>query len=127
MPPDAPARLDRMPVARPALGRPARLRRRRPAAARCCARALPHGGARAADGAVTVSAEKGYLKETGNLLFHFSLLALLIGVAFGSWYGWHADRLLVAGADTASATRCSSTTSTAWVPGSTAATWRRSA
>ena len=31
-----------------------------------------------------VSAEKGYLKETGNLLFHFSLLAVLIGVGLGS-------------------------------------------
>jgi cytochrome c biogenesis protein len=47
----------------------------------------------------TVCAEKGYLKETGNLLFHFALLGLLLGVAFGSWYGWHANRLLVAGPD----------------------------
>jgi cytochrome c biogenesis protein len=51
------------------------------------------------DGGVTVSAEKGYLKETGNLLFHFALLALLIGVAYGSWFGWHGGRLLVTGAD----------------------------
>lgn len=48
-----------------------------------------------------VSAEKGYLKETGNLLFHLSLVALLIGVALGSWYGWHGNRLLVAGKDKA--------------------------
>ena len=33
-----------------------------------------------ADGGWTVSAEKGFLKETGNLLFHFALLAVLIGV-----------------------------------------------
>ncbi|WP_433128397.1 cytochrome c biogenesis protein ResB [Micromonospora sp. CA-240977] len=46
-----------------------------------------------------VSAEKGYLKETGNLLFHMSLIAVLIGVALGSWYGWSGNRLLVAGAD----------------------------
>src|SRR5919107_1904864 len=52
------------------------------------------------DGGVwTVSAEKGYLKETGNLLFHVALLAVLIGVGFGSWYGWHGNRLLVQGAD----------------------------
>ncbi len=50
-----------------------------------------------ADGSVTVSAEKGYVKETGNLVFHFALLALLVGVAWGSWYGWHANRLVVAG------------------------------
>jgi cytochrome c biogenesis protein len=48
---------------------------------------------------VTVSAEKGYVKETGNLVFHFALLALLIGVATGSWYGWHANRLVVAGTE----------------------------
>jgi cytochrome c biogenesis protein len=48
-----------------------------------------------------VSAEKGYLKETGNLLFHVSLIAMLVGVALGSWYGWHGNRLLVQGADTA--------------------------
>jgi cytochrome c biogenesis protein len=51
------------------------------------------------DGGWTVSAEKGHLKETGNLLFHFALLAVLIGVGFGHWYGWHANRILVAGAD----------------------------
>jgi cytochrome c biogenesis protein len=48
----------------------------------------------------TVSAEKGYLKETGNLLFHGALVGVLVGVALGSWYGWHANRLLVAGPDT---------------------------
>jgi cytochrome c biogenesis protein len=48
-----------------------------------------------------VSAEKGYLKESGNLLFHFALLGLLIGVAAGALYGWHGNRLLVAGADQA--------------------------
>ncbi|WP_432994912.1 cytochrome c biogenesis protein ResB [Dactylosporangium sp. CA-233914] len=46
-----------------------------------------------------VSAEKGYLKETGNLVFHFALLSLLIGVAYGSWFGWHGNRLLVEGDD----------------------------
>lgn len=51
------------------------------------------------DGSFTVSAEKGYLKETGNLLFHLALLTVLIGVGFGHWYGWHGNRILVAGAD----------------------------
>ncbi|WBB56069.1 cytochrome c biogenesis protein ResB [Verrucosispora sp. WMMD573] len=46
-----------------------------------------------------VSAEKGYLKETGNLIFHTSMVLVLVGVALGSWYGWHGNRLLVAGAD----------------------------
>ncbi|MGW0432518.1 cytochrome c biogenesis protein ResB [Micromonospora sp. NPDC003197] len=47
----------------------------------------------------TVSAEKGHLKETGNLLFHLSLVVVLVGVGYGSWYGWHGNRLLVAGPD----------------------------
>jgi cytochrome c biogenesis protein len=50
-------------------------------------------------GGWTISAEKGHLKETGNLLFHFALLAVLIGVGFGHWYGWHGNRILVSGAD----------------------------
>ena len=45
----------------------------------------------------TVSAEKGHLKETGNLLFHFSLLAVLIGMAAGGLFGWHGNRILVQG------------------------------
>jgi cytochrome c biogenesis protein len=47
------------------------------------------------DGTVEVSAEKGYLKETGNLLFHFSLLLVLVGMGLGSQWSWHANRLLV--------------------------------
>ncbi|MGH3656835.1 MAG: cytochrome c biogenesis protein ResB [Micromonosporaceae bacterium] len=50
---------------------------------------------------VTVSAEKGFLRETGNLLFHFSLLAILIGVAWGAAFGWYGNRLLVQGEDQA--------------------------
>ncbi|HEY8452577.1 MAG TPA: cytochrome c biogenesis protein ResB [Natronosporangium sp.] len=52
-----------------------------------------------ADGTVTVSAEKGYLKETGNLLMHTAMVAVLVGVALGAWYGWHGNRLVVAGPD----------------------------
>ena len=37
---------------------------------------------RSEDGAI--SAEKGYLRETGNLLFHLSLILILIGVSVGS-------------------------------------------
>jgi cytochrome c biogenesis protein len=52
------------------------------------------------DGTVTVSAEKGYLKETGNLLMHAAMVVILLGVALGSWYGWHGNRLVVTGPDT---------------------------
>jgi len=35
----------------------------------------------------SLSAEKGYLRETGNLLFHLSLILILVGVSFGSLFG----------------------------------------
>ncbi|NUT36859.1 MAG: cytochrome c biogenesis protein ResB [Hamadaea sp.] len=53
------------------------------------------------DGTVTVAAERGYLKETGNLVFHTALIGVLVGVALGSMQGWHANRLLVQGPEQA--------------------------
>ncbi len=44
-----------------------------------------------------IAAEKGYLKETGNLVFHLALLALLIGVAIGGMFGYKGTRLVVEG------------------------------
>jgi cytochrome c biogenesis protein len=44
-----------------------------------------------------ISAEKGYLREAGNLLFHLALLALLAAVSMGGLFGYKANRLLVAG------------------------------
>jgi cytochrome c biogenesis protein len=44
-----------------------------------------------------VSAEKGYLKETGNLLFHLSLLALLLGLAGGKLWGYEGSILVTEG------------------------------
>jgi cytochrome c biogenesis protein len=40
------------------------------------------------DGVKTVAAEKGYLRETGNLVFHVSLLVLLLGIALTGLYGF---------------------------------------
>lgn len=48
------------------------------------------------DGAVEVSAEKGYLREFGNLVFHFALLALLVAMAIGKLWGYEGTRTLVA-------------------------------
>jgi cytochrome c biogenesis protein len=45
-----------------------------------------------------LSAEKGYLKETGNLLFHLSLIALLLGLAGGKLWG-HEGSILVTEGD----------------------------
>ncbi|MEU4286969.1 cytochrome c biogenesis protein ResB [Kribbella sp. NPDC026596] len=47
------------------------------------------------DGAV--GAERGYLREAGNLLFHFSLILALIGVAWGSLFGYRGTVLVVVG------------------------------
>jgi cytochrome c biogenesis protein len=44
-----------------------------------------------------VSAEKGYLREVGNLLFHVALLALLFSVGLGGIFGYKANRLLIVG------------------------------
>lgn len=44
-----------------------------------------------------VAAEKGYLRETGNLIFHLGLLALLIAVAAGELFGYHGRVLVVEG------------------------------
>jgi cytochrome c biogenesis protein len=44
-----------------------------------------------------VAAEKGYLREVGNLLFHIALLGVLVSIGLGGLYGYKADRLLVAG------------------------------
>ena len=44
-----------------------------------------------------VSAERGYLRETGNLVFHLSLLLLLAGVALGSVLGFRGSVLVVEG------------------------------
>ena len=44
-----------------------------------------------------VSAEKGYLREVGNLLFHIALLALLFSVGVGGIFGYKANRLLIVG------------------------------
>jgi cytochrome c biogenesis protein len=48
------------------------------------------------DGVVEVSAEKGYLREFGNLVFHFALLALLVAIAAGKLWGYEGTRILVA-------------------------------
>jgi cytochrome c biogenesis protein len=50
-----------------------------------------------ADGSLACSAEKGYLRETGNLVFHLSLLVLLAGVALGGLFGYKGTVLVQQG------------------------------
>jgi cytochrome c biogenesis protein len=45
----------------------------------------------------TISAEKGYLREAGNLLFHLSLVGLLIGVAAGKLFGYEGQVIVMSG------------------------------
>src|SRR4051812_25278243 len=90
-PPGTPRRLERLPAhTRVSVDTPvddvldalaATLRRRRYRVAR-------HDGA-------SVSAERGYLSETGNLVFHLALLALLVAVAVGSMVGYSGQVLVV--------------------------------
>ncbi|OBJ76616.1 cytochrome c biogenesis protein ResB [Mycobacterium colombiense] len=54
-------------------------------------------GAEPADAEVAeVSAEKGYLREFGNILFHFSLLGLLVAVAVGKLFGYEGNVIVIA-------------------------------
>lgn len=50
----------------------------------------------AASGVVEVSAEKGYLREFGNIVFHFSLLGLLVAVAVGKLFGYEGNVIVIA-------------------------------
>ncbi len=48
------------------------------------------------DSGVSVSAEKGYLREAGNLVFHFSLIGLLVTVAIGKLVGYEGSVIVIA-------------------------------
>jgi cytochrome c biogenesis protein len=93
-PPVAPANLTRLPVhaayeteasaddvlatARTVLGRRHRLRR-------------------GSDGDDWVAAERGYLREAGNLVFHLSVLVVLAGFAMGGLFGYQGGVIIVEG------------------------------
>ncbi|SEG74354.1 cytochrome c biogenesis protein [Nonomuraea solani] len=44
-----------------------------------------------------VSAEKGYLRETGNLIFHVALMGVLLAIGAGSLFGYRGNVLVVEG------------------------------
>src|SRR5580700_3684245 len=67
------------------------------AALESAAKALSGKRFRLRTGPGWVSAEKGYLREVGNLLFHMALLGLLVSIGLGGLFGYKADRLLVNG------------------------------
>ncbi|WP_307827919.1 cytochrome c biogenesis protein ResB [Nocardioides sp. SYSU D00038] len=51
----------------------------------------------AADGDDAVSAERGYLREVGNLLFHLSVVVVLVGFAMGGLFGYKGGMIVVVG------------------------------
>ncbi len=52
---------------------------------------------RVTDDGLSLSAESGYLRETGNLVFHVALIVVIVAIAIGHLWGWRGDRILVAG------------------------------
>ena len=46
---------------------------------------------------IVVSAEKGYLREAGNLLFHIAVLVVLVGVAITGLYGFKGTAAVISG------------------------------
>lgn len=94
-PPKVPGRLGRMPVHRQATldATPAEV-----VAAARAALGDKRFRLRAEDGdTLAVSAEKGYLKETGNLVFHLALFGIIVAVAAGSLFGWRGEIIIKEG------------------------------
>ena len=45
----------------------------------------------------SVSAERGYLRETGNLVFHTALLGVLVAIGIGGGFGYNGQKIVVVG------------------------------
>ena len=45
----------------------------------------------------SLSAESGYLRETGNLVFHLALIVVIVGIAVGHLFGWRGDVIVPTG------------------------------
>jgi cytochrome c biogenesis protein len=97
-PPQAPGNLSRLPVS-------ARWETQLPVeqALDAARRSLRRGRWRTVARPAAVSAEKGYLRETGNLVFHVSLVVLLVGIAVGQFFGFKGTVLLKEGSGFANA------------------------
>jgi cytochrome c biogenesis protein len=46
---------------------------------------------------VSVSAERGYLRETGNLVFHMALVGVLVAVGIGGGFSYNGNKVIVEG------------------------------
>ncbi|MFK5688702.1 cytochrome c biogenesis protein ResB [Ornithinimicrobium sp. LYQ92] len=94
-PPRIPSRLSRMPVHRHTVvdADPDAVTE----AARAVLRRRRYRLREEPEGARVVAAEKGYLKETGNLIFHVALLGVIISVAAGHLFGWRGEIIIKEG------------------------------
>ncbi|MFF5986145.1 cytochrome c biogenesis protein ResB [Prauserella flavalba] len=54
------------------------------------------------DGARSISAERGYLRETGNLFFHFGMLGVIVAFALGAMYSYEGQVIVFADGSEAS-------------------------
>ena len=91
-PPKAPRHLSRLPEAR------AFTVDEEPAVVLERARAVLRGRRyRVEPGESEIAAERGYLREAGNLLFHVSVLVVLVGFALGSLFGFKGSVIVVNG------------------------------
>lgn len=99
-PPRTPVRLARMAAFQARL-LPAELRRDAPdpiATARDILRKSRYRVALYQDARSTsVSAERGYLRESGNLVFHIALLGVLLAIGVGGGFGYTGQKVVVAG------------------------------
>jgi cytochrome c biogenesis protein len=89
-PPRAPGNLSRLPVS-------ARWETDLPADQALALARRELKGWRAVERGPALSAEKGYLRETGNLVFHISLVVLLVGIAVGAFLGFKGTVLVKEG------------------------------
>jgi len=48
------------------------------------------------DGSHSISAERGFLRETGNLVFHFALLGIIVAFAVGKMYAYEGQTIVIA-------------------------------
>jgi cytochrome c biogenesis protein len=60
-------------------------------------RAVPRFRVAADDAAGELSAERGYLREAGNIVFHLALVGLLVSVAVGQLFHYRGQALVVEG------------------------------
>lgn len=61
-------------------------------------RGMRYRTARFEDGdVVSISAERGYLRETGNLVFHVALVGVLVAVGIGGGFSYQGQKVVVEG------------------------------